>query len=63
MVDFFIHDANGAQILIQMWNLFYRDHKAKYGPEDEDMEHHLLNPSPEARLQYIYLTPNISFMA
>ncbi len=41
VVDFFIHDANGAQILIQVSESCYRDHKAKYDPEDEDIRVYL----------------------
>jgi hypothetical protein len=66
VADFFIRDANGAQILIQVSESCYRDHKAKYDPEDEDIRVYgksALNPSAEARLQYIYLTPNTSLMA
>jgi len=66
VVDFFIHDANGAQILIQVSESCYRDHKAKYDPEDQDVRVYAasaLNPSPETKLQYIYLTPNTSLMA
>jgi hypothetical protein len=58
-VVFFIHDANGAQILIQASKSCYRDHKAEYDPEVEDIRMYVasaLNPSPEARLQYIYNT-------
>jgi hypothetical protein len=66
VVDFFIHDAIGAQILIQVSESCYRDHQAKYDPEDEDIRVYgasALNPSAEARLQYIYLTLNTSLMA
>jgi Mitochondrial ribosomal death-associated protein 3 len=66
VVDFFIHDANGAQILIQCSESCYRDHKAKYDPDDHDVQVYVastLNPIADAELKYIYLTPNTSLMA
>jgi len=66
VVDFFIHDADGAQLLIQASESCYRDHYAKYNPEDHNIQVYsasALNPNPNARLQYMYLTPSTSLMA
>jgi hypothetical protein len=66
VVDFFIHDANGAQILIQFSYSCYCNHRAKYDPENHDVGVYVasaLNPIAEAKLKYIYLTPNTSLMA
>jgi len=66
VVDFFIHDVNGAQLLIQASETCYCDHKAKYSPEDQDIKVYsasALNPNPNERLQYMYLTPSTSLMA
>jgi len=66
VVDFFIHDANGIQLLIQVSESCYRDHKAKYDPDDQNIQVYAaaaLDPDPNARLQYMYLTPSTSLMA
>jgi hypothetical protein len=65
VVDFFLHDASGAQILIQVSASCFREQKAKYDPKDEDIRVYgasALKPRAEARLENIYLTPNTSLM-
>ena len=37
VADFFNHDANGAQVLIQVSELCYHDYKEKYNPEGHDV--------------------------
>jgi hypothetical protein len=65
VVDFFIHDADGAQILIQFSESCYLDHHALHDPKDQairDYSASALDPIPEAQLQYMYLTPSDRLM-
>ncbi len=66
VIDFFIHDAHGTQILLQVSESFYRDHNAKYDPEDSTIKAYAAaaqNPIPGAPLHYVYLTSDDQLMS
>jgi hypothetical protein len=65
IVDFFIHDANGVQVLLQVSEVAYQDHKAKYDPNSAKLNVYSAatqNPINNARIQYVYLTTNSHLM-
>jgi hypothetical protein len=65
MIDFFIHDANGLQVLLQISEVAYQNHKAKYDPNSAKLNVYsaaTLNPVKNARIQYVYLTTNADLM-
>jgi hypothetical protein len=65
IIEFFIHDANGVQVLLQVSEVAYQDHKEKYDPNSAKLNVYsaaTLNPVKNARIQYVYLTTNIHLM-
>jgi hypothetical protein len=59
IIDFFIHDAYGVQVLLQVSEVAYQNHKAKYDPNSGKLNVYsaaTVNPINNARIQYVYLT-------
>ena len=65
VVDLLIHDASGAQILMQVSESCYRNHTGMYEPNDPRVQQYVASvhePSVGVQLQYVYLTTNTSVM-
>jgi hypothetical protein len=65
IIDFFIYDANGVQVLLQVSEVAYQDYVAKYDPNSADLNVYSAatqNPINNARIQYVYLTTNSHLM-
>lgn len=65
VVDCFIHDANGARILIQVSKSCYRDHCSKFNPDDPAVQGYAraaYEPDNTLALRYFYLTTDDKMM-
>ena len=65
IIDFFIHDANGVQVLLQVSEVAYQNHKAKYDPNSGKLNVYsaaTVDPVNNARIQYVYLMTNTHLM-